>query len=687
MAVGDKTVGGATEIASYDFLKFVNQHFGELAGHYISIFQVYHIVFASIALNIVLWGGIAWVAVQMLKAPFDRLQTAAGGTVMVVAGSFLLTPNIFSIPGAYEDVQLVNGAGYTYQIMGNIYQIFKEGLDSITDDDAFQIAFDSAYHVTDEETLKRFIDSPMAPMYEDYINLCQPAFEAAAGKNPAARVAGRYVGFYGSGGIGQAEIQWEKANGIIDKLKGTDPNLDRLVTSTSLINHDGGTTIRDGVSAGVAVLKSIPLEQNPFDGKTVPLTGYKIPTKEYWEREMFKVDNGTAPEYYDAADVEGNNYRNAVYAEDAEVSESVDKTAAYPKDCYDLYRMVDQGQRNWQAAIDTNTRVGQASALGRDGRNATMMMYTDLENQLRAQKKLHDTPLETLAGYGQVNLLDHNGGMRLGDMLKDSAYTTAADLGSWFKEKMLKYKIPMMINGCAMLAAFLIVMFPLICIMAIFISPKILASFVKLMAFAFLVQFTNDACLSMAATLLSVNGELLEGYNAGNFTRNNTLLISAGTAEYVVFVAITVIELIFAKMLIWDDVKSMGSFNPGGAAAGLAVTGAAVIGAVAKLGSMVSRGGASAAAGAGAATRVVAGGAQAASKMANQNLISGGTGRGGGHTRAAVNAVASARRMSGGKDFGEAPAARKSPGFLNNPVPTSATRSTLSRPEKPESKT
>lgn len=683
----DKTVDGTTEIANYDFLKIVNQHFGELAGHYISMFQVYHLVFASIAINIVLWGGLAWVAILATKAPLDRMLTAAGGLMMVAAGSFLLSTSTYTLPGAYEDVELSKGAGWTYQFIGNVYQLFKEGLDSITDDDAFLMAFDNAYHVTDEETLKRFLESPMEPMYVDYINLCQPAFEAAAGRSAEARAAGRHVGFYGSGGIGQAEVQWEKANGMIDQLKGTDPNIDRLVTSKGMLSRDGGKEILAGVTAGVEVLRSIPVEQNPFDGKTVPVTGYRIPTKDYWDKELFGKDTGEGELYHDAADVNGNNYRNAAYAEDAELSPNIDTAAAYPKNCYDLYRMVDQGERNWQASIEANTRVGKSNALGRDGRDARRMMYVDIQNQLRAQNRLRDTPLETLAGYGQVNLLDHDGGMRLGEMAKDSLYTALADTGSWFKQTMLKYVIPMTINICAMFAAFLIVMFPLICVMAMFISPKLLISFVKLMTFAFVVPLTNDACLSMAATLLAVNGELLEGYNAGNYTRNNVLLISAGTAEYIVFAGICVIELIFAKMLIWDDVKGMSNFNPGGAATGIATTGAAVVGVALKLGSLAGVGRAASAAasaasgggGGGGGNGSAAGGkgSQAALKMAQQNVASG---RGNGGRR-----PASAGMMSGGKTMGAAPAPRANPGFMSNPVPGAAS-SPLARPEKPRPK-
>lgn len=683
MATADPTVDVSTEIASYDFLKLVNQHFGELAGHYINMFQSYHAAFAVTALNIVLWGAAAWLVLLMTRAPADKMRTAAGALAVMTMSAIFLADDDFTIPGAYEDVQLAQGAGWTFQIIGNIYQLFKDGLDSVKDEDAFQVAFDNAYHITDEETLKRFINSTLEPMYKDYINLCQPAYEAIAGKTPEARAAGRHIGFYGSAGIGQAEVQWEKANGLIDKAVGNDPNMDRLVNSTVWFNRDGGDKIREGVESGVAILKSIPAEHNPFDGKTVPFEGYKIPTKEYWEQEIFDKDIGTSEVYYDAANVEGMNYRNTVYADESYVGDNVDITAAYPKDCYELYRMIDQGQRNWQAAIDANTRIGQATALGRDGRDATMMMYTDIQNQIRAQNATAKTPLNTLAGYGAVNMLDYNGGMRLGEMFKDASYTTFADIGSKFREWMLKYAIPMSINGCAMLVGLLIVMFPLVCVMAVFISPKILVSFVKLMAFAFIVPFTNDACLSMAATLLSVNGELIEGYNAGNFAKNNTLLISAGTAQYVVFIAICAIEVIFAKMLIWDDVKGMSNFNPGGGALGLAATGAAVVGTVMKLASF-GRGAfaARASSGAGSTSTGGAGTTGAASKMAQQQAISGG-GRmvGGGRSQSSSQPAAVISRMSGGKDMGEAPPKTPSPGFLKNPVPTTVTKSPLSRPE------
>lgn len=683
MAGTDPTVDVSTEIASYDFLKLVNQHFGELAGHYINMFQSYHAAFAVTALNIVLMGGAAWVLVLMVKAPADKMRTAGGALAVLTLSAILLADDVFTIPGAYNDVQLANGAGWSVQIVGNIYQLFKEGLDSVKDEDAFQIAFDNAYHITDEKTLKRFVDSPVADMYKDYINLCQPAFESIAGKNPEARSAGRFVGFYGSAGIGQAEVQWDNANSLIDQVTGKDPDMNELVNSTAWFNRDGGDKIREGVESGVALLKAIPEEQNPFDGKTVPFTGYKIPTKEYWVQELFQKDIGTSEIYYDSSDVEGMNYRNSAYSEEADSDSYMDPAAAYPKNCYELYRMLDQGQRAWQAAIEENTRVGQATALGRDGRDATMMMYTDIENQIRAQGRTADTPLQTLAGYGAVNLLDHDGGMRLGEMLKDASYTTFADIGSTFREWMLKYMIPMSINGCAMLVGLLVVMFPLVCVMAVFISPKILVSYVKLMAFAFIVPFTNDACLSMAATLLSVNGELIEGYNAGNFARNNTLLISAGTAQYVVFIAICAIEVIFAKMLIWDDVKGMSNFNPGGGALGLAATGAAVVGTVMKLASF-GRGAFAARASTGGGAPSGSGGPSgAATKMAQQQAISGGARIvTGGRSQSSSQPAPLASRMSSGKDAGEAPLKTPDPGFLKNPVPTSVTKSPLSRPSE-----
>lgn len=664
MSTSEGTVDVQSGIDNYDFLKFINANFADSVGHYINMWFPYHQMFAMIAANLVAVGGLAWVAVLALKSPVDKFRTAAGGLAMVLFTTMMLSASSFTIPGAGASLQLANGAGWTVKIIGNVYQLFKASLDKIKDKQAIEAAFANAYHITDQNTIKRFIDSPMAPMYQDYIEKCQPAFEAAAGNNANAVAAGRYVGLYGSGGIGQDEVTIEKANGFLDHMKGVDPNTDKVVQA-SILTRDGGSTVKEGVQKGLEILKSIPADKNPFDGKTVPVAGYQIPTQAYWENEMYKK-KPTGDVFYDVTQTP-DSYLNAAYVDGATGSQ-VDKTRAYPKNCADLYKMVDMGQRAWTAAVKGGMNVGLATATARDGRDASMMLYRDTAQRLKQQGNLNGTPLEAAAGYAGAKFWDHGAGGNVSGLVIDSTFTELQDVGRWFQEVMIKYKIPMMITCCAMLAGFLVVMFPVICIMSVFISPKMLITFVKLMVFSFLVPFTNDACLTMASTLLAVNKELIEGYNAGNFVQNDPAVISAATAQYVIFIAITVVEVIFAKMLIWDDVKGLGSFNPGAVATSTAATGGALIAGAMKLGGGLMKVGA-------AAGTVAKGGTQAVSSV-NQKMkaisgiqgggsTGGGGGGGGGGPSGGNGNPAGAARSSGAT----APANPRS--FLSSKPPAS----------------
>lgn len=657
MSTSGGTVDVQTGIENYDFLKFVNANFADSVGHYINMWNPYHQMFATAASGIVTYGGLAWVAVMMLKAPVDNLKTAIGAMGVVALTLMLLSAGTYNIPGAGASLQMSNGAGWTVEILGNIYKLFKSGLDKMKDDDAIQMAFDNAYHITDQNTLKRFIDSPMAPMYQDYIEKCQPAFAAAAGSKAEAVSSGRYVGFYGSGGIGQDEVTIEKSNGFLDKLSGADPSADKIVQSSLLFN--GGNKVEKGVEKGLAILKSIPTEVNPFDGQTIPASGYQIPTKAYWDAQMFGKTS-SEPVFYDVT-ATPDNYLNSAY-KDGEAPAETDKTRAYPKNCADLYKMVDMGQRAWTASVKDNLRIGQATAAARDGRDASMMLYRDTAERLAQQGKLDNTTLSALASYNGAKLYDHGAGGNLTGAAFDTAFTQLQDIGRWFQEKMLKYKIPMMITCCAMMAGFLVVWFPIIMIMAVFISPKIMMTFVKLMTFAFLVPLINDACLTMAATLLAVNGELMEGYNAGNFTQNDQAVLSAATAQYVVFIALTVVEIIFAKMLIWDDVKGLGGFNPGGAATSLAAAGGKIVGAAVKLGSTIAAPAHSVGSSAAGTSPQISKASTAKVQQMNQirnNLSAGGSGGGssgsagsrGGGGQSAANAVSAGAKSSASKAF------------------------------------
>lgn len=567
-------------IKDYDFLKLVNGNFSDLVGHYLSMWEAYHYVLTITAGSILGAIAIAWSGVRMLQAPEDKLRSCLAGIGGACVIYLLLSLNTFSFPGAAGNVKMANGAGWTLTIIGNVYTIFKKNLDAINSTQLNKEAFARAYHVTNQNTLKRFIDSPVYPMYADYLAKCEPAFIEANGDSAEAVEAGRYVGFFGSTGIGAPEIEFEDSRSFIEKIKGDKPEYASDPVHATLLDRDGASKVKAGTQRGMALLDKIPEDKNPFDGQTTPPDGYQVPSKTYWAKKLFpETDSGSEPTLLSAADSKYNHYLNKAFTE-APPSGGIQNF--YPRNCKDMFLMIDTAQRNYHAAVSQYAPSFERTSLMRDGNDAAMIMLDDLQSAA-AQKK---SGRSTLATYGgKIYKGDEMSNDRLVDRTINSAYTELQDIGMRFKEWMLIYKIPMMINGCAMLAALMLIAFPLVCIIASMTSLKVLFTTVKIVAFCFIVVFINDLCLTMASTMLAVNNEALQGYNMGNYAENQSLLISAGSGQYVVFMGLTVVELIFAKILLWDDVKSLSGFNPGGAATGIAGTGLAIAGAALNLAS------------------------------------------------------------------------------------------------------
>lgn len=609
----------ADSIKDYDFLKLVNGNFADLVGHYLSMWEAYHYVLAVTAGSILGTVAIAWSGVRMLQAPDDKLRSTVAGITGACLIYLLLSINTFSFPGAAGSVKMANGAGWTLTIIGNIYTVFKKNLDSINGSQLNKEAFARAYHVTDQNTLKRFIDSPVYPMYADYLAKCQPAFIEANGDDADAVEAGRYVGFFGSTGIGAPEIEFEDSRSFVDKITGDKPEYASDPVHATLFDRDGASKVKAGTQRGLAMLEKIPVDKNPYDGQTTPPDGYQVPSETYWAKKLFpEADSGNEPALLNAADSKYQHYLNKGFKE-APPSGGIQNF--YPSNCKDMFLMIDTAQRNFHSAISKYAPAFERTSRMRDGNDAAMIMLDDLQSAA-AQKKSGRSTLATYGGkiYDGDKMSNNN----LTDRVLNSSYTELQDLGMKFKEWMLIYKIPMMINGCAMLAALMLIAFPLVCIIATLTSLRVLLTTVKIVAFCFIVVFINDLCLTMASTMLAVNNEALQGYNMGNYAENQALLISAGSGQYVVFMGLTVVELIFAKILLWDDVKSLSGFNPGGAATGIAATGLAVAGSLIKIGGKVLSGGGSSIAGASAggasgAAGGAAGGSAALAKVQASN--------------------------------------------------------------------
>ncbi|MHC5194949.1 proline-rich domain-containing protein [Pseudomonas frederiksbergensis] len=621
MSGSDTTVDIETGIANYDFLKLVDGYYLDIVSHYVNIWQAYHQVFTKVAMDLVMYGGIAWVGVLALKAPVDKLRTAAGAMTIVLLTGMLLQPGNYKVGPAQSQVGLAAGAGYSLSIIGSIYALFKSALDSVNKEGANALAFNNAYHVTNAATVDRYANSPLAPMMSDYISRCQNAIESSGTATEETRKTGWAVGLFGSSGIGQSEAQFTMSKEMLEAIKNKDKDLTKYMSSSvpftmydeSMTVANSENKIQDGIAKGITMLNSIPDDANPYFSGQYPAGGYKLPTQAYWQTLL--GGKGSGPEMEDAVSgALGNAYQSSAYDSAGGPPVPADQRQSfYPKNCAQMYLLVAKGVENYNAAAAAVGMGGQKTALMRDGMSAQTMLIQQINAKI-AQDKLKSTSLQNMRPYAN-QLYPGQETPSLLSAVADSTMTGMQDIGMKFREWMLKFKIPAMINGCAMLAGILIVLFPLICVFAVFISPNILISYVKLLVFAFTVPFINDMCLTMASSLLAMNGELMEGYNAGNYTENWALLISAASAQYIIFIALTAVEIIIAKMLIWDDVKGLSGFNPGGAATGMAATGLAISGAVLKAasmaiggGKMLAKGGSAIAGGATAAGGKIAGG-------------------------------------------------------------------------------
>ncbi|WP_137187837.1 hypothetical protein [Pseudomonas asiatica] len=569
-----------TEISNYGYLQIVNSNFSDLVSHYINMWQAYNQSFTQVAMVLCLWGGLAWVSVLTLKAPVDRLKTASSAAGVVLLVGMLLQPGHYNIGPAGGSVGLSAGAGWSLRIVGNIYQLFKSALDSVNKESAMEVAFENAYHVTDEGTLKRFIDSPVYDMYKDYIGKCQPALISTAGAQPDTRSLGKYVGLFGSTGINPVEVTQMSEDTYNELLKGNKTDSQAVQAFGSVLpwkayqEAKSNAAVAENVDKARAMLAAIPEDANPFKGSK---KYYLMPSEEYWVRQNWpekKTEGKSEYEKYSSGK-NGEMYRNPELADNSTVP-TEQEVRYYPKDCLQMYGMVQQAVSNLTTAIQFAVPNAKQSAYMRDGVEAQDMMIKQIQAQAEAQEKKDNLPIPLF------------GGDSVGWTAKDtvnSIVTKIQDVGKVYREWMLTFKIPSMINGCAMLVGILVVLFPVICVFGVFVNPSILISYVKLICFGFMVPLVNNLCLTMAATLLAMNGELMTGLTAGNFGENNTLLISASNAQYIIFMALTAVEIVIAKMLIWDDVKGLSGFNPAGAATGMAATGGAVIGTVVKLGS------------------------------------------------------------------------------------------------------
>jgi hypothetical protein len=603
---------------SWMYLKILSSAMIELVQYYFTQWSPYHTALRAAAVSIIFSGGLAWMGLLILRSPMDRFKGVVGaGIVLTLCAIFLSSSDKSSslyMGNSSKGGPVANGTYWSYTVIGNIYGLLKSSVDSVWNaelgeyygglDGPTKQKLIIAYDDSAERNARAFEGTPAHQIYMDYLKKCTTAALDAYGVRSDVK-AFKGVGLMGSTRIAIDERDTSILNSTTALVK--KKVMDDVESLYAKVHTEGdgwgmneskklfsqviggvigvNTGVISGITnpivlsqeqaAGEAALKAIPDANNPFNGKA---DGYLIPSKAYWDKKNNLPSSGS--EFLDARSDLGGQYLQSGILEDNGASDGADSEVRrfYPKNCYDAYKLSSEAIKAWRDSNADNpaykdSPVAAAFMANTAGQRVGERANEELKRQITAA-----------GGTAPQNALG-DGFNSIADATYAAGNEVFAEIAQW----MLRYKVPMTILTVSMMAAALLVAFPLFCVMAVFMGPGILWTYLKLLSLCFMVGFLNDLFLGMAANVISANSLSVAsdaGYLPGAGSLANDMAASGSKA--VIFSALTVLEIIFAKLLLWDDVKAIGSFNPGSigvdaASSGLAKVGSAAL-AVATLG-------------------------------------------------------------------------------------------------------
>jgi hypothetical protein len=592
----------SNEIANLGMLKSFADGFLDIVSFYMAAWAPYHTAFRSAAAGFIIPAGMAWTAVLTLKFPKDKTVAAVGGLAMMSFLVFLLSPRsdtgaLFGGASVPSNIKYSTGAYWSYTLPATVYNLFDSALQSVEREGMGKnAALRIAYDANTKGVAEKWDKSPLKIAYIDYVSKCTNATMNEAGNETSVRALG-HVGLHSGSGIGYTdddkntitaaikhyteygELDTTRNDGWLGALVGYNPFALAEAHVGGVVSAVNGSfkskTLAEQINKGIELLAKIPEESNPFNNitSTAP-SGYQIPTANFWKAKWgLETDDG--PQFIDAITYGDGIFRNPDIVEGSNGSANPN-TALYPENCVEAYKMVDLGVAEYRKALAAHPKFKGATADYVSHATTTELAGIQKLNRARAEADAESDDPTRLNAYA-VNAPPRGLFGRINDAAA-GIYAKVQDVGATISEWLLQVKMPFFISTISMMCAGLITAFPIFAIISLFLGPKILISYIKLIVFCFLVILLNQTFLSMGANLIAVTNLMESVYNIGNIAKNNQgLEFSAATSKVVIFTSLMAIEVIVAKMLIWDDVKGLTSFNPGeGGSAALKMGGAAL---------------------------------------------------------------------------------------------------------------
>ncbi|MFO6998248.1 hypothetical protein P3D53_28810 [Pseudomonas aeruginosa] len=575
-----------TDFLEWMYLKFLVGNFESLYQYYFSNMAFMAPAFRQGAVGILYSLGLAWAAFCFLKAPVDRLLSGIAVLGMVFLAGFLLSPTTNTKHlGRSAGTELSVGGYYSFVVAGTITNVFDDIVaaswkatvnGAVNGGGPSREALAMAYNDKAEAFAEKFLNGEGRAAVLDFQQQCgSEALKQAVSDSDKAMLRSVGIGANTLGmeaadatTLGQYTARWENDNW--DWQTDVMRTLDFTKLSPIIMSSIEANKLNERRVQAVDYLKNLPPANSQIDGSK----GYRIPTSNYYKNKL--SNNGASDESSSdafkslsssSADFQKMLPNGATTSEPNTQSDYV----FYPKNCYDLYLIANETMKS--------LRTGAKGVPGFE-KLELAQQYVSMSAANAVRRGISDAMNKELQQAGSTEKYDES----VVEAFGDTIYQGAAELSSEFDKWMLEYKIPTMISSMAMIVALLLLSFPVFAVISVIFGPKVLVSYFKLMAFPFIVVFINNLLLSLSANLISYN----KGFKAITDTFNPggvdvAASMSVMSAETIIYTVITIAEVAIAKFILWDDVRSITTFNPGAAGTQAAARGAAMVGAVASL--------------------------------------------------------------------------------------------------------
>jgi DNA/RNA-binding domain of Phe-tRNA-synthetase-like protein len=572
------------EIGSWVYLQLIVGNFDNMVKYYFQSMSFMAPWFRQAGVGVLYSMGLAWAGFCFLIAPIDRLIAGAKVLGMVVLSGFLLSPtNDTKNLGTSDGTELSVGAYYSFVIASSIISIFNDvasrGMDAQLRQAAGQggpgvdqVAI--SFNDKSKTFADKFIQTTGKEAYIDYNAKCGvEAMRQARTKED--RAAMKAVGL-NSATLGMSDLnsttvmqfQVAQRNGDVsladrglESLRNGAGILNSVIVPTRLTSEL--SELRANRALGIEYLKNrLPDANSKIDGKK----GYQIPTAGFYTATLGGNETITTANNYESIQGLGANFKNMVPNGALVTAPNLDAAYMfYPKDCADLYFVANQTMANLRIGVAGMPEFRDLEYSG---------AYQSASAAVAVAKNLTGAVNDKMKAIG----FEFDGDSEGFESIGDSTFSMLTTIMEYYNAWMLKYKIPAMIASMAMIVALLLLCFPIFAILSILFGPKVFVTYAKFMAFPFVVSFINNLLLSLSVGIISYSrlyNNALNTTSPGGTDLAHS--ISGMATETIIYTTITVIEIAIAKFVLWDDVRSVSSFNPGSSGVNSAAQGAAVV--------------------------------------------------------------------------------------------------------------